>query len=616
MADENINIKVTVDTSDAVKNLDGTKSKIEEIGTTGKSSFGKLKDGIVGATGSFGTMAKAFITNPIGIVLIAITALVGYFSKFEVVTKAVATVTGTLSAVFDGLVASIAPLAKFLSGDFSGAINGFKDVGNQMIKQTTAAYNLADAEDALDEAQTASIQTLAKLHAEEEKLLVQAKNKTLSDKERIALLEQSKVKALEALEIEKALVVQAAAVADMRLAATTKGKNEYDALARAAAEAHAKITELKSEADKRSEKSQNLIDKIAEDASEKEEKRREKKKAAEEKAAEEAIQLAEKVEAERVKRFEAALAITKTANQAILDANNAVILNEIKNEEEKALKILEIKKLASDAAIQIKIDELNALPNQTEAELATITTLNEQKAALELQYLSDIKIVEDEAALQKKEDEENAAAETEALRLKDVEDTKKAEEEKKAARLDALQAGLQSASTFIGIISSLDQTADDNRIAAAGNDEKKKEVIRKQAFEKQKKYSIAMALINGALAVVAAAATVPYIPLGIIAQVLAVGTTIAAVAKISSTQYQGGGSPMAQPTNPAALSGGGNMGPTVPQPNGQEFNPNSVGVAGGPGQPEIAPVRVFVLESDITKSQDSVTNVVTKSTWP
>lgn len=60
----------------------------------------------------------------------------------------------------------------------------------------------------------------------------------------------------------------------------------------------------------------------------------------------------------------------------------------------------------------------------------------------------------------------------------------------------------------------------------------------KEQFEVNKAFSYANALISGALAVVNASATVPYLPLGLSAQISAGISTAAALAKISSTKFQ------------------------------------------------------------------------------
>lgn len=646
MAEENVNIKVVIDAAAAAKTLDDlkkaqadlnkelgkaaigsdefkklstaaedTKGKINSLGDAGKSSFDKFTGGLKGSLKGFLDLGKAFLTNPIGLVITAITALIGYFSQFEAVTKVVSSVMGTLSAVFDGLVTNFIPileaLGKFLMGDFSGAAAGISEVAGAIEKQATAAWNLADAEDALDEAQTAQIVNLAKLSAEEDKLLQQAKNKTLSDEARIKLLEDSQKVAREAFEAESKLAEQELAVAEQRLAATTKGKNEYDALARAVAEAQAKVIGLEGDLIKREEKAGNQIDALNEAAAAKREAAAEKRRVAEEKAAEERKRLAEKEAAEFEKQIQKEIEAAKKLEEekraiAERDAASQLLQFNTALAQEQAYQL---------AKKQLQIDSAETPEAKLEAQLAFLAEEQAQKT-LALQTEFDTKQAYDEAQL--------LLDEQYALKRKELNDAETAAvianaEKEKAAKIAAAQSYLQSAAQFVTVLSQLSQASTDAQLKNAGTDEVKKEKIRKDAFEKQKKYSIAMALINGALAVVAAAATVPYIPLGIIAQVLAVGTTVAAVAKIASTQYSGGGSPMAASSvggGAGDFSGAGAM-PSLPTVQGQDFNQNAVGQAGG-GTPQGGQndVQVYVLESDISKTQNSVTNVQVKASWP
>ena len=71
--------------------------------------------------------------------------------------------------------------------------------------------------------------------------------------------------------------------------------------------------------------------------------------------------------------------------------------------------------------------------------------------------------------------------------------------------------------------------------------EKEAEQKRKEAGEKQKKWAIVSALINGALGVTAALATTPTVPLGIIMAAFVAASTVASVAAISSQAFATGG---------------------------------------------------------------------------
>lgn len=60
----------------------------------------------------------------------------------------------------------------------------------------------------------------------------------------------------------------------------------------------------------------------------------------------------------------------------------------------------------------------------------------------------------------------------------------------------------------------------------------------KQQFEANKAFSIATAIISGAVAVINASATVPYVPVGLATSIAAAATTAATISKISTTEFQ------------------------------------------------------------------------------
>lgn len=90
----------------------------------------------------------------------------------------------------------------------------------------------------------------------------------------------------------------------------------------------------------------------------------------------------------------------------------------------------------------------------------------------------------------------------------------------------------------------------------AGTEEDKKAA--KQQFDVNKGFSIASALISGAVAVVNASASIPYIPVGLAASIAAATATTAAVAKIAATKFQyfeGGFTKQGEPTQQAESMG-------------------------------------------------------------
>jgi hypothetical protein len=128
-------------------------------------------------------------------------------------------------------------------------------------------------------------------------------------------------------------------------------------------------------------------------------------------------------------------------------------------------------------------------------------------------------------------------------RDKDVEDTKEAEEKKKQARQEALQAGLEFASNTANQLIELERMRLDAQLADQSLSEEQREKIAKESFEKQKKLQIALALIDAAKTTTSILAQYPKFDGGI-AMFAALATTAitlgVSIAKIKSTEYSGG----------------------------------------------------------------------------
>ena len=180
-------------------------------------------------------------------------------------------------------------------------------------------------------------------------------------------------------------------------------------------------------------------------------------------------------------------------------------------------------------------------------------------------------------------------------------------EAERQTRLAANQERLESASQIIGAVASLNNAALATDLKNAGDNEKVKEKLRKASFEREKKLNIAMALVNGAQAQMSILAQTPKADFGIataIAMAAAAVTTIAQIAAIKATSYQGGGSPAASESASAPSAGG-------------------AGAAGGGAA--ISPVsntstilgnqQVFVTETDITDTQNNVSVIEESATF-
>jgi hypothetical protein len=180
---------------------------------------------------------------------------------------------------------------------------------------------------------------------------------------------------------------------------------------------------------------------------------------------------------------------------------------------------------------------------------------------------------------------------------------RKLDEETAAKRAQLTQQGLSMASSALSAIASLQQTSMNNQIKAAEGNEKKQEKLRKEAFEKNKKMQIGMAIINAAQGVLSAMAS-PF-PINIAMAAVAALTGIANIAQIKSTTYQGGGSTSASGAAPAAAAAASSASAT-PSFNLFGSAGNTTQSAGTPTMENQMVVKAVVTESDITETQGKV----------
>ena len=162
------------------------------------------------------------------------------------------------------------------------------------------------------------------------------------------------------------------------------------------------------------------------------------------------------------------------------------------------------------------------------------------------------------------------------------------------------QEGLSNSMTALNSLQALSDAVTENELAKAGDDEEKKEKIRKKAFERNKKLQITMAIVQGIQGVMAAyTAGSSMGPAGVVMgplmAALAAATAAINVAKISKTKYQSTSVPTAD--TPRAIS------PTsVPQFNIAGNSPSNQ-LAQTLGTEEQQPVKAFVVAGDVTTAQ-------------
>lgn len=292
--------------------------RAQEAGGAGNLFKGAITGMVQGVLGLV-KASLAFIATPIGAVLavigVVLGTLIGLFRSLDPVMDKVEQGFAAISAIVDVVRQTFLSLitgAKSLKEAFSG-------FGSSMASAAKEAANLKNAQQDLVDAQRSQEVANAKASQQYDELIVKSKNRTLTEKERIAYIQQAQ-------KIEEANFRQRSALAEAELknaieGARIKGQLSDQELTNLKRNTMAygnyllnqgRITEkeleaikkaelgkisIKDETTKRLEKAQNQEDKLAENAQAKAEKaqadaeaRREKAQAAAEKAIDKAIE--------------------------------------------------------------------------------------------------------------------------------------------------------------------------------------------------------------------------------------------------------------------------------------------------------------------------------------
>lgn len=210
MADQELILKISTDVKDANKGLEKVKKTTGETSTAAaaaagnfrimgvslngvKSAFAKI---IPIAKGMFGTIKAGIASTGIGLIVLAIASLVGYFTNtkrgaeklqvaFKAVGAAVAVITDRISAIGEAIT-------KVFKGDFKGAAEDAKRAVSglgaeiaketrQMIELTRTLQKVKDAERdfSVERAETNRVIAEARLLAEDENATYEERLKAL-----------------------------------------------------------------------------------------------------------------------------------------------------------------------------------------------------------------------------------------------------------------------------------------------------------------------------------------------------------------------------------------------------------------------------------------------------
>lgn len=252
-------------------------------------------------TGAMRIFSAALAATGIGLIIIAVGLLIGYFKTFDPLVD-------KLEQGFAALGAAVRVVQQALAGLFSStedSSKSFSKLGSNMAKAAKDAANLKEAQQDLNDAQKSQEVTNNRASQQYDELILKSKNRTLTEKQRIDFLKQADA-------IETANYKQRSVLAEMDLkqsieAARIKGNLSNQELSNLKRNTVAygtyllnqgKITDaeldgliksengkiaIKAESTKRLEKIANTTDKLNDDAAAKREKATQDSEAAEQK---------------------------------------------------------------------------------------------------------------------------------------------------------------------------------------------------------------------------------------------------------------------------------------------------------------------------------------------
>lgn len=371
-----------------------------------KEAFAQAGNGIRVFGQGLGDLFKMILTNPVGIILVAFTALLSVLKRFEPVFDFFERSLAGISGAITGVLGNI---QKLLTLDFSGFVEGVSSAASESYKLAAAIQDLEDAQRAFN------VET-AKSEAAVKNLIIQSKDRTKTEKERLALLEEAS--RLEESNYQKALLLakEEKRIADQQLAVAERNGQANDELRDKAAQAEIKLIGLQSSSADLQEKITNRKNALVESENTARQQAADKEKARQEKAI--------KDEEERTKKI-----IEEVTKRNKLESEVLLSLEELKN--------------------FVYNEELARRDAQSDADILAFTQQQDLRA-------QDYQLFLENRMLEAQSEEEYYARSIEALKEKNriaTENTKLTEEQKKNIILKNNQA-----------ITQIERTATESRI--------------------------------------------------------------------------------------------------------------------------------------------------------
>jgi hypothetical protein len=187
-ADMKKQVDATAKASDTLKqSFGGILNKIPGFSQL-SSVLTQVRGSVGGLTSGFGLLKGALIAIPIFALVTAITALVGWFSKTEAGANMVSGAFKGIGSVIDVVMSRIWNLGDTIKQLFSDPIAFFKNLGNDMVKAAKDGYDLVQLFDDIEDRQRDLAVKSKEQDIQIDRLMLQAKNVSLTYNQKIALL--------------------------------------------------------------------------------------------------------------------------------------------------------------------------------------------------------------------------------------------------------------------------------------------------------------------------------------------------------------------------------------------------------------------------------------------
>jgi hypothetical protein len=197
-ADYKKQVDATTAASDTMKkSFMGVLNQIPIIGQL-SSSLSAAKGGVGGLTSGFGTLKTAIASTGIGLIVVAVAALISAFSKFTPLIDKVEQILSGISAVISELLQRFQNFGTAIWGIVTGstsmsegldkASDSFDGMGKSMRNAYEAGVQLKKLQQDLEDSARGIEVANARAEKQIEKLIVMSKNKGRTDQEQIDLL--------------------------------------------------------------------------------------------------------------------------------------------------------------------------------------------------------------------------------------------------------------------------------------------------------------------------------------------------------------------------------------------------------------------------------------------